>query len=89
MQGVVRTASAGTATGTAGISVQATDGQHTWTTTSTAVAGTPTGFYQFGQLPPGSYSLTLSEAGRVVTTAVVQVVAGSTASQDLTLPAGG
>lgn len=89
VQGVVRTASAGTATGTAGISVQATDGQHTWTTTSTAVAGTPTGFYQFGQLPPGSYSLTLSEAGRVVTTAVVQVVAGSTASQDLTLPAGG
>ena len=89
VQGVVRTASAGTATGTAGISVQATDGQHTWTTTSTAVAGTPTGFYSFGQLPPGSYSLTLSEAGRVVTTAVVQVVAGSTASQDLTLPAGG
>jgi hypothetical protein len=85
VQGVVRTASAGTA----GISVQATDGQHTWTTTSTAVAGTPTGFYQFGQLPPGSYSLTLSEAGRVVTTAVVQVVAGSTATQDLTLPAGG
>ena len=89
VQGVVRTASAGTATGTAGISVQATDGQHTWTTTSTAVAGTPPGFYSFGQLPPGSYSLTLSEAGRVVTTAVVQVVAGSTASQDLTLPAGG
>ena len=87
VQGVVR-AGAG-AVGAAGVQVQATDGQHTWTTTSTAAAGTPTGFYSFGELPPGVYSVTLSQAGRVVVTAVVTVVAGSTVSQDLTMPAGG
>ncbi|MCR6493040.1 carboxypeptidase regulatory-like domain-containing protein [Cellulomonas sp. P24] len=85
VQGVVQSGG----TGTAGVEVQATDGQHTWKTTSTAVAGSPAGFYSFAQLPPGAYSVTLSEAGRVVTTAVVQVVAGSTVTQNLTLPAVG
>ncbi|MCV2395223.1 carboxypeptidase regulatory-like domain-containing protein [Actinotalea sp. M2MS4P-6] len=87
VQGVVRTGSP--PTGTAGVQVQATDGQKIWTTTSTAVAGSPSGFYSFAQLPPGSYSVTLSSGGRVVATAVVTVTAGSTVTQDLTLPAGG
>lgn len=85
VQGVVRTGTVATA----GVSVQATDGQHSWTTTSTAAAGTPTGYYSFGQLPPGAYSITVSEAGRVVTTAVVTVTAGGTVTQDLTIPAAG
>ena len=85
VQGVVQTGGVGTA----GIQVQATDGQHSWTTTSTAAAGTPAGYYSFGQLPPGSYAVTLSESGKIVTTAVVTIVAGSTVTQDLTLPVAG
>ncbi|HEX7806857.1 MAG TPA: carboxypeptidase regulatory-like domain-containing protein [Cellulomonas sp.] len=85
VQGVVQTGGVGTA----GVEVQATDGQHSWTTTSTAAAGTPAGYYSFGQLPPGSYAVTLSEAGKIVTTAVVTIVAGSTVNQDLTLPVSG
>ena len=85
VQGVVRTGTVATA----GVAVQATDGQHIFSTTSTAAAGTPTGYYSFGQLPPGAYSVTVSEAGRVVETAVVTVVAGSTITQDLTIPAAG
>lgn len=87
VQGVVRTGSP--PVGTAGVQVQATDGRHTWTTTSTAVSGRATGYYAFVQLPPGAYSVTLSAAGRVVTTAVVTVTAGGTVTQDLTMPAGG
>ena len=85
VQGVVRTGS----TGTAGVSVVATDGQHTWTTTSTAASGTPAGYYSFAQLPPGAYSVTVSQGGVVVSTAVVNVTAGATVSQDLTLPGAG
>ncbi|MBN9328365.1 MAG: carboxypeptidase regulatory-like domain-containing protein, partial [Cellulomonas sp.] len=72
-----------------GVSVVATDGQHSWTTTSTAAAGTPAGYYSFVQLPPGSYSVSVSQGGVVVSTAVVSVTAGGTVSQDLSLPGAG
>lgn len=75
--------------GVAGVEVVATDGQRTWTATSTAVAGRPTGYYALAQLPSGSYTVTLSQAGRVVETAVVRVTAGGTVTQDLRLPGGG
>lgn len=85
VQGVVRTGTVGTA----GVSVVATDGQHSWTTTSTAAPGTPAGYYSFVQLPPGSYSVSVSQGGVVVSTAVVTVTAGGTVSQDLSLPGAG
>lgn len=75
--------------GVAGVEVVATDGQRTWAATSTAVAGRPTGYYALAQLPSGTYTVTLSQAGRVVETAVVRVTAGSTVTQDLSLPGAG
>lgn len=76
-------------TGVAGVEVVATDGQRTWTTTSTVVPGRPAGYYALAQLPTGTYTVTLSQAGRVVETAVVAVTAGATVTQDLRLPGGG
>lgn len=75
--------------GVAGVEVVATDGLRTWTATSTAVAGRPTGYYALAQLPTGTFTVTVSQAGRVVETAVVRVTAGGTVSQDLTLPGAG
>lgn len=75
--------------GVAGVDVVATDGQRTWSATSTAVAGRPTGYYALAQLPSGTYTVSVSQSGRVVETAVVRVTAGGTVTQDLTLPGGG
>lgn len=75
--------------GIAGVEVVATDGQRTWTATSTAVAGRPAGYYALAQLPSGTYTVTVSQSGRVVETAVVRVTAGGTVTQDLSLPGAG
>nr|WP_297428700.1 carboxypeptidase regulatory-like domain-containing protein [uncultured Actinotalea sp.] len=75
--------------GVAGVEVVATDGQRTWTATSTAVAGRPAGYFALAQLPTGTYTVTVAQSGRVVETAVVRVTAGGTVTQDLTLPSAG
>lgn len=76
--------------GVAGVAVHATqNGQRVWTATSTDAGATPSGYYVIGDLPPGTYTISVPRDGRTVATAVVQVTAGSTASQDLTVPAGG
>jgi len=77
--------------GAVGMDVTATDGRTTRTTTTTTRppsapggAATP-GYYLFADLPAGTYTVSVSIDGRVESTGVVQVSAGSTASRDLAL----
>lgn len=72
--------------GVAGVEVTLTDGRQTWSTVSASAAGRPAGFYAFTGLAPGTYTVMLARSGQVVETAVVTVVAGGTASQDLRWP---
>ncbi|MPV87297.1 hypothetical protein GB882_01345, partial [Georgenia ruanii] len=77
-------------TGLVGVEVQATNGRQVWTTTTTtrpATGGQPArpGYYLFADLPPGTYTVSVAQGGRVVATALVPVSAGKTVPQDLGL----
>jgi hypothetical protein len=75
----------------AGASVSATNGQQTFTTTTTA-AGTSMGpgGYSLTGLPPGTYAVTVSAAGFGQQTALAVITAGvQTTVSELDLPAGG
>ncbi|WP_448071459.1 carboxypeptidase regulatory-like domain-containing protein [Georgenia yuyongxinii] len=75
--------------GVVGVEVQATDGRQVWTTTTTTRPGTGPGggdgYYLVADLPPGTYTVSVAQGGRVVATALVPVTAGTTAGQDLGL----
>ena len=78
-------------TATAGVSVTATDGTNTYTATSSAAGGLlPQGGYDLAALPPGTYSVTASEAGAGQQTRIVTVRRGATVTgQDLNIGSGG
>ncbi|SOD70957.1 carboxypeptidase family protein [Jatrophihabitans sp. GAS493] len=63
-----------------GATVTATDGLHTFTTTSTAG-----GAYTIASLPPGTYSVTASASGQLQQTAKVVVATDKTTTQALTM----
>jgi hypothetical protein len=74
----------------AGATVTATDGKQSWQAQSTgAGGGLPDGGYLLADLVPGTYTVTVSEAGQAQQTALLSVVAGKTVSQSLQLGTGG
>lgn len=75
--------------GAVGLRVEATDGLNVRTTTSTATGGSGAGSYLIADLPPGTYAVTVSRDGVVLTTALVTVEQGATARADLPVPGGG
>jgi hypothetical protein len=74
---------AGNGVGLVGMTVQATDGTTTRSTTTTASGAYGKGTYVLGDLPSGTWTLTVTDEGSVVATAVVTVSAGATVVQDL------
>lgn len=73
--------------GVASATVQATDGVITRSTTSTAAGPLGAGTYLLADLPAGTYTLSVTTGGAVVSTAVVTIRSGAVATQDL--PIGG
>jgi hypothetical protein len=73
--------------GLVGASVQATDGTTTHTTTTTASGGRGAGTYLLADLPAGTWTVTVTNGGPVLATAVVKVTPGGSVVQDL--PVGG
>lgn len=66
--------------------VTATNGQQTWTSGVSAPGGSlPAGGYLFRDLPPGTYTLTVTDAGMVQQTAIVSVVSQKQTQQLLKL----
>lgn len=65
----------------AGATITATNGRQSWTTTSNSSDGG----YRLADLQPGSYSVTVTAAGKDQQTALVTVVAGRTTKQNLKL----
>jgi hypothetical protein len=69
-----------------GATVTATNGSQSWTATSSGPGGAlPDGGYLITGLQPGTYSVTVSSSGLEQQTAMVTVVAGQTAHQNLQL----
>jgi hypothetical protein len=67
-----------------GATITATNGHRSWTATSSAAGGAlPSGGYLISGLEPGTYSVTVTAAGRSQQTAMVTVVAGRTTRQNL------
>jgi hypothetical protein len=67
-----------------GATITATNGHRSWTATSSATGGAlPSGGYLISGLEPGTYSVTVTAAGRSQQTAMVTVVAGRTTRQNL------
>ena len=86
ISGVVRDA-AGPA---AGVAVVATDGLKTWPVTSTnASGGFAAGSYVIAGLPPGAYTVTATTEAGASTTALVEVTAGGSMTQNLTVAGDG
>ena len=80
IQGAVRDSSTGAAL--PGVAVSVTNGaQHQQTVT----ASSPAGGYSLAQLPPGTYSVTYSLSGYASQTALIKLMAGQTATQDIAL----
>ncbi|GAB2618831.1 carboxypeptidase-like regulatory domain-containing protein [Pseudactinotalea suaedae] len=75
--------------GVTGVRVEATDGSTVHSTVSTATGSEGSGSYLIPDLRPGTYAVTVVSSGRVVTTAIVTVLQGSTAQVDLPFPSGG
>ncbi len=73
--------------GVAGATVQATDGVIVRSTTSTASGPLGGGTYLLPDLPAGSYTVSVTNGGAVLATAVVTVRPGAVTTQDL--PIGG
>jgi hypothetical protein len=69
--------------GVPGATVQATDGTITRSTTSTASGGFGAGTYLLPALPAGTYTVSVTNGGAVLATAVVTVRPGATTAQDL------
>ena len=69
----------------AGATVELTDGE---TTRSTATAANPNGGYVFANVPPGSYTLTVTASGFARTVVLVVANAGDAIVRDVNLPAG-
>ena len=69
--------------GVPGATVQATDGTITRSTTSTASGGFGAGTFLLPDLPAGTYTVSVTNGGAVLATAVVTVRPGATTSQDL------
>lgn len=74
--------------GVAAATVQATNGLITRSTTSTASGAQGAGSYVLADLPAGTYTLSVTTGGAVVSTAVVTIQPGVVASQDLPIKAG-
>jgi hypothetical protein len=70
----------------AGATVELTDGE---TTRNTATAATPAGGYVFANVPPGSYTLTVSAPGFQRSIVLLVANPGDTVVRDVTLAAGG
>ncbi len=80
IQGAVRDSS--TSAALPGVAVSVTNGaQHQQTVT----ASSPAGGYSLAQLPPGTYSVTYSLSGYASQTALIKLMAGQTATQDIAL----
>ena len=69
----------------AGATVELTDGE---ITRNTATAATPAGGYVFTNVPPGSYTLTVTATGFRRTVALVVANAGDAVVRDIDLPVG-
>lgn len=87
--GVLRGVVTGPEGGFVGATVTATDGRQIWKVFSAAGgSGSSDGGYRFGELPPGSYSVTVTAEGLRQQTALVRVIAGVPTRQNLTLRTG-
>jgi hypothetical protein len=71
-----------------GATITATDGQHVWTTTSTASGpGLPSGGFLLTDLEPGTYTVTVTATNLRQQTALVVVKAGQVSTQNLQVDA--
>lgn len=88
MQGAVQGRVTDDGRGVVGARVEATDGGTVHSTVSTASGAAGAGSYVIPDLPPGTYAVTIVSDGRVLTTAIVTVLQGTTAQADLPFPDG-
>ncbi|WP_420114785.1 carboxypeptidase regulatory-like domain-containing protein [Pseudactinotalea sp.] len=75
--------------GVVGARVEATDGSTVHSTVSTATGAAGSGSYLIPELPPGTYAVTVVSDGRVISTAMVTVLQGTTVRANLPFPGGG
>jgi len=73
-----------------GVAVVATDGVKTWPVTSTdASGGFAAGSYVIAGLPPGAYTVTATTEAGASTTALIEVTAGGSVTQNFTVAGDG
>src|SRR6478735_2238406 len=73
-----------------GVAVVATDGVKTWPVTSTdASGGFVAGSYVIAGLPPGAYTVTATTEAGASTTALIEVTAGGSVTQNFTVAGDG
>jgi hypothetical protein len=85
--GISGTVTNASGAGLVNVTVSATDGVHVFPVSTTGNAtGSGAGGYEIANLPAGVYTVTAADAAGETSSAIVTVTAGSTVSQNFTIP---